>query len=371
MVSADFFSFLSSTKKGNMLYCYGSMECLRERQTIAKRMRENMSGENNRTPADRRKRVQTLKKLIIMLLVISIAIPYICCIVLFVQVRSLNGVLQTATDRLDGMSRLLEEQQRLMKEMQEQGKVGSGGTAPVKEAAPNEYVEVPSEASPKVNVLKKEAAHKVYLTFDDGPSSYTDEILDILDQYDIKATFFVVGKEDEASKEAMRQIVERGHSLGMHSYSHVYRQIYESVDSFAEDFSSIQDFIYEATGVKSTIYRFPGGSSNRVSSVDMEELAAYLYTQGVTFYDWNISSGDGGRALLSVQDLVDNSTGDIENWETSIILLHDSVDKRTTVEALPMIIENILAMEDTVILPITDDTVPVQHIHKVNVIAKE
>ena len=149
----------------------------------------------------------------------------------------------------------------------------------------------------------------------------------------------------------------------MHSYSHKYTEIYESVESFAEDFTKLRDYLYEVTGVKSSVYRFPGGSSNTVSSLDMREFAEYLDEQEVRFFDWNISSGDGSSRLLSVEDLVKNCTSGIEKRGTSVILLHDSANKSTTVEALPIIIENILAMEDTVILPITDETEPVQHIH--------
>ena len=96
---------------------------------------------------------------------------------------------------------------------------------------------------------------------------------------------------------------------------------------------------------------------------DVLDYRFYLSEQDVRFVDWNISSGDGGKELLSVERLVENCTSDIEKHETSVILLHDSAAKRTTVEALPIIIENILAMEDTVILPITEETEPVQHIH--------
>jgi hypothetical protein len=92
----------------------------------------------------------------------------------------------------------------------------------------------------------------------------------------------------------------------------------------------------------------------------------YVESQDVVFFDWNIASGDGGSELLDVDTLVQNSTGEIGRWYTSVILLHDSAEKRTTVEALPEIIETIQAMEDTELLPITDDTdtTPVQHIHR-------
>lgn len=307
--------------------------------------------------------MQTKKKLIVLIRIIFIIIPYVCCLILFDRIKSLNEALEIATGRLDELHLMLEEQQNQPENTQEEGSDRSDGTVSGNDASRAEEPDADAGMQEKADGVKTEAAHKVYLTFDDGPSIYTSEILDILEQYDVKATFFVLGKEGEASKEALRQIVEKGHSLGMHSYSHVYREIYESVDSFAEDFAKIQGYIFDTTGVKSTLYRFPGGSSNRVSNLDMKEFADYLETQGVTFYDWNISSEDGSSATLSVQDLVDNSTKDIANWETSIILLHDAAGKRTTVDALPMIIENILAMEDTVILPITDETVPVQHIH--------
>lgn len=317
-----------------------------------------MSGENNRTPDARKKRVQTLKKLIVLTLTISIIIPWVLCIILFAKVHSLSDDLQTTSSQLDEISNLLET---LINETNTQGE----GTAPVIEAGQDVRQEVePGENVPNsVNIIENEPGRKVYLTFDDGPSIYTEDILDILDQYNIKATFFVVGKEDETSKELMQQIVERGHTLGMHSYSHIYRDIYESVDSFANDFAKIQNYLYDITGIRSTIYRFPGGSSNKVSDIDMMEFAEYLQEQDVVFYDWNISSGDGSSVSLSVQEIVDNSTKDIEKRETAIILLHDSGDKRTTVEALPIIIENILALEDTEILPITEDTEPVQHIN--------
>ena len=123
---------------------------------------------------------------------------------------------------------------------------------------------------------------------------YTNDILDILDSYNVKATFFVVGKEGTNAEEALQRIVDEGHTLGMHSYSHKYKELYESMDSFTQDFVRIRDYIYQATGVESVCYRFPGGSSNTVSEIDMHDFIDYLDSQGVEYYDWNVSSGDGG-----------------------------------------------------------------------------
>ena len=203
---------------------------------------------------------------------------------------------------------------------------------------------------------------KVYLTFDDGPSGNTARILDILADYDVKATFFVVGKEEEQYQALYRRIVEEGHTLAMHSYSHRYNEIYQSVESYSADLSKLQEFLYDTTGVWCRYCRFPGGSSNTVSRVDMHELIAYLDNQDMSYFDWNISSGDANSAYLSASAIVRNCTMNLKEYDEAIILMHDASDKNSTVEALPELIETIQAMEDTKIVPITDDTERIHHI---------
>ena len=339
-----------------------------------------MADERNRAADARQKRVKRLKKYIILTLMLSILIPFVLCIVLMVKVHRINGILTELEARTQELSEMAAAQGQELERLAAEGIVAvsgsaEGGTADSDlakgdTAEPDEHPGQTGETASDTETEARTgteagitAAHKVYLTFDDGPSIYTDQILDILDDYDVKATFFVVGKETETAAEAMKEIVARGHTLGMHSYSHKYTEVYASMESFEEDFTKIHDLLYDTTGVESTVYRFPGGSSNTISRIDMSDFAEYLDTQGVRFFDWNVSSGDGGRVLLSVDELVENVTSHIEQRETAIILMHDSADKPTTVEALPTIIENILALDDTVILPITDDTEPVQHIH--------
>ncbi len=203
---------------------------------------------------------------------------------------------------------------------------------------------------------------KVYLTFDDGPSGNTGEILDILAAYNVKATFFVVGKTEEKYQPLYKRIVEEGHTLAMHSYSHKYNEIYQSKESYIEDLSKLQEFLYETTGVWCRYCRFPGGSSNTVSRVDMHELIDYLDEQDMTYFDWNVSSGDASSAYISPEAIVRNSTARLGEFDEAIILLHDAVDKSSTVQALPELIEKIQAMEDTKIVPITDETEPIHHI---------
>lgn len=224
--------------------------------------------------------------------------------------------------------------------------------------------EILSEVPKDGSVKEPDVKHKVYLTFDDGPSKQTEVILDILDEYGVKATFFVVGKDGEKVNERLQMIYERGHTIGMHSYSHDYADIYDSMDAFRADFLKSKKYIYDATGVETKYFRFPGGSSNRMGKIDMNDVVEFLKEQGVEYYDWNISSGDGGGTLMPVEVIVENCTKDILRYDTSIILMHDSASKTTTVEALPQIIEIIQAMEDTAILPITDFSKPIHHVIK-------
>ncbi|MCI8634129.1 MAG: polysaccharide deacetylase [Eubacterium sp.] len=211
------------------------------------------------------------------------------------------------------------------------------------------------------NLAQEGDAHKVYLTFDDGPSGNTHQILDTLDQYGVKATFFVVGKDDDKSRELYKRIVDEGHTLAMHSYSHKYSTLYSSLQSFEEDFSEIQNYLYEVTGEECLFYRFPGGSSNHVSSVDMKELIRYLNERGITYFDWNVASGDAASQKFTPEKLVENVTGDVVKYKTSIVLMHDADAKVSTVKALGPMIEALQGM-GAEILPIDESTTVVQHI---------
>lgn len=237
------------------------------------------------------------------------------------------------------------------------------------------YVQDTAEAADIVEAAALEDTHKsngrsdnsagirrVYLTFDDGPSANTDRILDILDQYGVKATFFVVGKEGYADQ--YRRIVEDGHTLAMHSYSHKYSEIYASLDAYKEDLTKLHDFLYELTGEDCNIVRFPGGSSNTISHVDMWDLIDYLNKENMVYFDWNVSSGDAARGRISTAQITKNVLDNIGQYNNAVVLFHDAAGKDSTVDALPAIIEKILESDNTVLLPISEDTVSVQHLHE-------
>ncbi len=220
-------------------------------------------------------------------------------------------------------------------------------------------VVTPTTESESVSVKSK---YKVYLTFDDGPSIHTDEILDVLKENDVKATFFVVYTPDESLWPMYKRIVDEGHTLAMHSYTHVYEDIYASQESFVDDVTAIHDFLYEQTGVDCKYYRFPGGSSNSVSSVDIQDLMGYLYEDGITYFDWNSLSEDAMDHSIVPDKLNENVMSSVRaNDCDSIVLLHDLRDNPNTLEGLQDLIDT-LKEEGYQICPIDDNTIPVQHI---------
>ena len=342
--------------------------------------------------AERRKRVNLLKKLIMVFIFAIILVPILLCVILSTRLHNMEQDMQEIRQMLEEIavgqsdsewavdesaSEMLQSHAQDSSQAQQTTDIGQSietadkdvdqadGTPDLEmggQIASDEAKEPTDDSALAEMISQEEKVRKVYLTFDDGPNSTTGEILDILAEYDVKATFFVVGKDDKESQALLKRIVEEGHSLGMHSYSHVYDDIYSSVEGFASDLGKLQGYLYDVTGVTSKIYRFPGGSSNKVSSTDMRVFISWLEKQGIEYYDWNISSGDANPVRLTAEQVLENCTKDLSRYRNAIILLHDAPSKKTTVEALPALIEQILAMEDTVILPITEDTKPVQHI---------
>lgn len=183
----------------------------------------------------------------------------------------------------------------------------------------------------------------VYLTFDDGPSALTYEILDILDEYNAKATFFVIGKNISEREALLKRMVDSGHTVAIHTYSHEYNDIYESVDSFLEDFNKTYEKIYEATGVYPTLFRFPGGSINSYNKDMYQELIAEMLRRGFDYFDWNISSEDATGKKYTSEQLCSNVLKYIDRTSEPIVLMHDASSKKTTVGATRLILEDLTA----------------------------
>ncbi len=174
----------------------------------------------------------------------------------------------------------------------------------------------------------------VYLTFDDGPSDrVTPLILDVLDEENVKATFFIIGQNAESRKNIVRREFESGHTVAVHSYSHKYKEIYSTPDALVKDINKCNDVIYSITGKRSTVYRFPGGSYG-LSAPLIEAVSAL----GMRYVDWNASVRDAEIWNATPKQLFDAAVTTSSDLNNVVLLCHDSTTKSTTAQALKNII---------------------------------
>lgn len=203
----------------------------------------------------------------------------------------------------------------------------------------------------------------IYLTFDDGPGAYTERLLNILQKYNVKVTFFVTGQNGKFNY-LMKREHDEGHTVALHSYTHSYPKIYSSVESYMSDLTMVQNIVKEQTGIESKIIRFPGGSSNtvsrRYSNGIMSTLTKKVEELGYRYFDWNISSGDAGNTTSSSQ-IIKNVTYNLTSGNNNVVLMHDI--KSYTVDAVESIIQYGLS-NGYVFAPLTMES-PVVH-QKVN-----
>lgn len=196
----------------------------------------------------------------------------------------------------------------------------------------------------------------MYLTFDDGPSEeYTDMVLDVLKEKNIKATFFVIGEYVRKYPETAKRIAEEGHTIGIHCDVHNYKTLYASVDSYMEDFEKAYDTVYEVTGVKAQFFRFPGGSINDFNKAVYKDIIKEMEERGFIYYDWNASLEDATRSKATPEDLINTATETTLGRHRVVMLAHDRVGN--TACALGDLID---ALPEYRMVPLTSDTEPVQ-----------
>lgn len=165
----------------------------------------------------------------------------------------------------------------------------------------------------------------MYLTFDDGPSAEcTDKVLDVLKEKNVKATFFLIGEYVEKYPEVARRIVAEGHTIGVHCYVHDYGELYESKESFLEDFQKAYDVIYQVTGVETRLFRFPGGSINAYNKNVREEIIEEMTNRGYVYFDWNASLEDAA-GKYEPRQLIDNAVSTTLGRKRIVMLAHDRV----------------------------------------------
>lgn len=288
--------------------------------------------------AYRKKRVKRIKKIIVGTAIVLLLLPTIMCLFLLVKVHSLEKQIETIT------------------------KVSDSGVvkAQEKEVKTTKAPKKASTAEPTIKPTDDTTTKKVYLTFDDGPGSQTGKILDILKKNHVKATFFVTGKEDASSKKIYQRIVKEGHTLAMHSYSHIQDVIYDSKEAFEKDLKQINRCLYEATGVRTKFYRFPGGSSTQNTSLPIQNFIDVLKKNHYLYLDWNVISPDINNANATKEQVVTGVMQGVDAYDTAVVLMYDVADKPMTVKALPSIIKQIKA-KNYELLPVDESMILIQH----------
>lgn len=231
----------------------------------------------------------------------------------------------------------------------------SESEAPATEPVPEEYADKDGEYT-----------GVVYLTFDDGPSKLTSQVLDILKEHGVNATFFVISFSEgqDWKVDLMKRALDEGNKIGLHGSSHKYEEVYQSVDATVNCFYNENKLLYDALGVDIRLMRFPGGSSNTVSKNYCENVmtdsAKILTENGYNYFDWNVSSSDAGSAHDSSEDIFQNVIKGVRPSRTNVVLMHDGSGHDATIEALPRIIEW-LADAGYKFEVITDSTPKIRH----------
>lgn len=180
----------------------------------------------------------------------------------------------------------------------------------------------------------------IYLTFDDGPSTkVTPQILDILQQYNVKATFFIIGKNAEEHPDIVKRIADEGHSIASHSYSHDYSTVYANTDSFKEELHKAKETLINIVGEEgyTDIFRFPGGAFRE----ERAEFKQVLIEENIPFVNWNCLTGDAETRSPVPADLLAKAkkTASSAGSDSLVMLMHDAGAKQATADALPGLIE--------------------------------
>jgi len=196
-------------------------------------------------------------------------------------------------------------------------------------------------AAGKRDAGRMESAQKiVYLTFDDGPSEITEDILGVLEEYNVKATFFVIGPDGDEANYRLLRIALEGHSVGLHSWSHKYAEIYSSLEAWKTDLEMERIWIESVTGQSPDIIRLPGGIENvSANPALMKEILAEIEAEGLTLCAWNVDGTDSVNQYISAYEIVRKVLAGARGKDTVVVLLHDYDTRTATAQALPTLIE--------------------------------
>ncbi len=285
--------------------------------------------------------VQFYKRLILAGYLLLILVPLVAAVVLgflYVQQKNRADALQDAT--LAELTQILQATQAAEGDTSLVLSNIDGLLSPTNETASFPYQVLYPHLYSNRPLVQTVENNTVYFTFDDGPTSLTPAVLEVLQEQNVQATFFVSGEQCRQYPDTLRAIAEAGHTIGIHTYTHDYDIIYSSVEAYLSDFEKTYSLILELTGVAPEIFRFPGGSVNAHSQPIYIQLVAELSRRGFVYFDWNASAQDAVAGVLSSAEVVNNVQSSAAGQTRLVVLMHDHTENTSTVTALQTLIED-------------------------------
>ena len=261
-------------------------------------------------------------KIVITIIILAIISIIICLCIIFFQ----KDIVETGTNTVDIQA------QNTIEQIQNE----DGGQTKDTEFDTKKFI---NEID---NIYNGEEGKRVFLTFDDGPSGeVTPHILDILKEYNIKATFFVLGNRVNANPDIVKRAYQEGHYIANHGYSHKYSNIYKNVDSIIEEYNKTEDAIRKALNnpnYSSYLFRFPGGSHGGPYESIKKEARKKLKEDGIAYIDWSALTYDA-IGVNNTEEILKNLKETLNGWNNVVLLMHDAADKKITYESLDEVIE--------------------------------
>ena len=207
-----------------------------------------------------------------------------------------------------------------------------------KEKLPN----LTNEGIENVNHIYSSDTKRAFLTFDDGPSVNTDQILDILKEKDVKATFFVLGGNVTKNPKVVKRMYDEGHFIANHGYTHVYSAIYQSPESVLAEYNQCNQAVRDAIGEQeynSHLFRFPGGLAGGKYTEIKNQANQLLLENNIVHVDWNALNGDAETQQPTMEYEMQRTMETTADKQSIVMLMHDTETKKVTVETLPQIID--------------------------------
>lgn len=297
----------------------------------------------------RRRRINTGLILRVLSIVLAVLI-FVLAVTQTMRARKANATIDALNQKVTELQGEVDRLEELVPEVMLNADM-SGETLPYQSLYPDMVVD-------PLPVFTEQPEKTAYLTFDDGPSANTYTILDALKESGQKATFFIVAKNIPGHEDALKRMAAEGHTIAIHTYAHDYKAIYASVEDYLDDFNKAYTAIYEACGVKPTLFRFPGGSLNSYNRPIYQQLIAEMLRRGFVYYDWSVSSEDATGKDYTPAELTQFVMDGTAKVNKPIILMHDSGEKKNTAAAVPEIIRQLTAQGYTC-APLTGEVKPV------------